>query len=185
MSSLVIPLDMSQIPEEERKQLKVKVAVDDGEKITSAGRQSRPEGRGQAGGRRQAPADRGHRLRQRLGRGSVSIADHQRPGIAPPMAGQADADASTDCHHAALVAAVVTVVPRLRHQRARGLRRWQPCTGRRSAGLRCGLLLVVVVHPTGGTRRGDRRRRTLHHQVPLVLRLVAVVVVAAAAVAAR
>ena len=35
MSSLVIPLDMSQIPEEERKQLKVKVAVDDGEKITS------------------------------------------------------------------------------------------------------------------------------------------------------
>lgn len=36
MSSLVIPLDLSQVPEEERKQLKVKVAVDDGEKITSA-----------------------------------------------------------------------------------------------------------------------------------------------------
>ena len=35
MRSLVIPLDLSQIPEEERKQLKVKVAVDDGEKITS------------------------------------------------------------------------------------------------------------------------------------------------------
>lgn len=35
MSSLVIPLDTSQIPEDERKQLKVKVAVDDGGRITS------------------------------------------------------------------------------------------------------------------------------------------------------
>src|SRR5262245_8069412 len=43
MSSLIIPLDLSQIPEEERKQLKVKVAVDDGEKIIS--KIAKPSGR--------------------------------------------------------------------------------------------------------------------------------------------
>ena len=185
MSSLVIPLDMSQIPEEERKQQKVKVAVNDGEKITSTVVK--------VGAKDEVKLDVDEKRSLTVAIGADSASDEDlfrlqtiNVQVSPRQwQDQSRLVPSTDCHHAPLVAAMVTVVPRLRHQWAGGVCRWKPCAWRRGAGLRCGLLLVVVVDATGGARRGDRRRRALHHPLPLVLRLVALVVVAAATVAAR